>query len=57
MDMRLSDAQQRLSVHARDFWKQVLEPIEVRVDEHGGLPNEDRAGLRQTVRDLGVAGD
>lgn len=54
MDMRLSDAQQRLSVHARDFWKQVLEPIEVRVDEHGGLPNEDRAGLRQTVRDWGL---
>ena len=54
MDMALTEAHRALSTRARNFWQQVLEPIELRVDEHGGLPEEDRPGLRQTVRDWGL---
>ena len=54
MDMQLSEEHRALADKAREFCRQVLAPIEVRVDEHGGLPEEDRPAMRQQVRDWGL---
>jgi len=56
MDLSLSAREQELARKARDFADQVLIPLEPIVDEHGELPIERRAVLRQQVRDWGLAG-
>ena len=53
MNLTLTDTQRALSIKAKEFCRQVLQPIEIYVDERGGLPKEDRSRLRQQVRDWG----
>ena len=53
MDMRLSSEDRALSERARDFCVQVLQPLEMHVEENNGLPEADRAAIRQQVRDWG----
>jgi len=48
--------QKELSQRARAFADEVLLPLEQITDEHGELPMELRAGVRQKVRDWGFAG-
>ncbi|MDM8165753.1 acyl-CoA dehydrogenase family protein [Roseovarius sp.] len=56
MDFTFTDHERALSKLGRDFFEQVLEPLEVMTDEHGELPDAERAPLRQKVRDWGLAG-
>jgi alkylation response protein AidB-like acyl-CoA dehydrogenase len=56
MDLELSPREKELAAKARGFVDQVLIPLEPIVDEHGEVPMERRAGLRQQVRDWGLAG-
>lgn len=56
MDLELSPQEKALSAKARDFCDQVLIPLELPADEHGELPMERRAAVRQQVRDWGFAG-
>jgi alkylation response protein AidB-like acyl-CoA dehydrogenase len=56
MDLELSDREKELAARARGFVDQVLIPLEQIVDEHGEVPMERRAALRQQVRDWGLAG-
>jgi alkylation response protein AidB-like acyl-CoA dehydrogenase len=56
MDLELSAREKQLAAKARDFVEQVLIPLETVVEEHGELPMERRAALRQQVRDAGLAG-
>ena len=56
MDFTFTDHERALSKRGRDFFEQVLEPLEVITDEHGELPDAERAPLRQKVRDWGLAG-
>jgi len=56
MDLELSAREKQLAAKARDFVDQVLIPLEQIVDEHGEMPMENRAPLRQQVRDWGLAG-
>jgi acyl-CoA dehydrogenase len=56
MDLELSPREKELAQRARDFCDQVLIPLEGITSEHGELPIERRAALRQTVRDWGFAG-
>ena len=57
MDLELSAREKELSAMARQFCDQVLVPLELVADEHGELPMERRAAVRQAVRDWGFAGD
>ncbi|HVJ41085.1 MAG TPA: acyl-CoA dehydrogenase [Dongiaceae bacterium] len=56
MDLTLSAREKQLAAKARDFVDQILIPLEPIADEHGELPMERRAALRQQVRDWGLAG-
>ena len=56
MDLELSPREKDLAARARDFCDQVLIPLETVTSEHGELPLERRAGVRQAVRDWGFAG-
>src|SRR5215475_172826 len=56
MDLDLSKREKELAARARDFCDQVLLPLESVVSQHGELPMERRAGVRQAVRDWGFAG-
>ncbi len=56
MDLELSPREKELAARARDFCDQVLIPLETVTSEHGELPLERRAGVRQAVRDWGFAG-
>lgn len=56
MDLELSLREKELAARGRDFAEQVLQPLEVRVDEHGEVPMDLRPGIRQAVRDWGLAG-
>ena len=56
MDLALSQRERELSALGRRFCDEVLVPLEIVVDEHGELPMERRAALRQAVRDWGLAG-
>jgi acyl-CoA dehydrogenase len=56
MDLRLSDKQRALQTRARAFFDEVLLPMEPVVEQAGKLPLEERARVRQAVRDAGLAG-
>jgi alkylation response protein AidB-like acyl-CoA dehydrogenase len=56
MDLELSAREKELAAKARSFVDQVLIPLEQIVDEHGEMPMERRAGVRQQVRGWGLAG-
>ncbi len=56
MDLELSPREKELAARARDFCDQVLIPLETVTSEHGELPMERRAAVRQAVRDWGFAG-
>ncbi len=55
MDMTLSDEQRELVARAREFCETVLQPQELVVEEHGGLPEASRPALSKSVRDWGFA--
>ncbi len=54
MDMQLSQADRDLAARARQFWQQVLEPLEIEVEERGGLAPERRPGVREAVAEWGL---
>ncbi len=56
MDLELSPREKELAARARDFCDQVLVPLETVTSEHGELPMDRRAEVRQAVRDWGFAG-
>jgi alkylation response protein AidB-like acyl-CoA dehydrogenase len=56
LDLALSKQEKELSALGRRFCDEVLVPLELIVDEHGELPMERRAAVRQAVRDWGLAG-
>ncbi|HKF63499.1 MAG TPA: acyl-CoA dehydrogenase [Dongiaceae bacterium] len=56
MDLELSPREKELAQRAREFCDQVLIPLEGLTSEHGELPMEHRAAVRQAVRDWGFAG-
>lgn len=56
MDLFLDERMKSLQERARRFFEDVLVPMEVRVDEHGGVPEGERARLREAVRSAGFAG-
>ncbi|HEY2110165.1 MAG TPA: hypothetical protein VGH25_00410, partial [Dongiaceae bacterium] len=56
MDLELSPREKELAQRARAFCDQVLIPLEEVTSEHGELPLERRAAVRQAVRDWGFAG-
>nr|WP_298681563.1 acyl-CoA dehydrogenase family protein [uncultured Dongia sp.] len=56
MDLDLSPREKELAAKGRAFCEQVLMPLEIITDEHGELPMERRAAVRQAVRDWGLAG-
>ena len=56
MDLELSPREKELARLGRDFADQVLLPLELVTDQHGELPLERRADVRQAVRDWGLAG-
>lgn len=56
MDLELSPRERELAQLGRDFCDQVLIPLELPTDTHGELPHDLRAGVRQKVRDWGLAG-
>lgn len=56
MDISLSKKERGLAALGREFCEKVLQPLELLVEEHGELPHERRAEVRQAVRDWGLAG-
>ena len=54
MDFSLSERHRDLQQHAREFCERVLHPLEMTVEEHGGLPERHRAGVRAQVREAGL---
>ncbi|MGH6942137.1 acyl-CoA dehydrogenase family protein, partial [Hypericibacter sp.] len=56
MDLELSAREKELAKKGREFCDQVLIPMELIADEHGEVPMERRAAIRQAVRDWGLAG-
>jgi alkylation response protein AidB-like acyl-CoA dehydrogenase len=56
MDLSLPARAKELQGRARAFLEEVLLPLELTVDEAGELPEAERPGLRQAVRDWGFAG-
>jgi acyl-CoA dehydrogenase len=56
MDFLLDDHQKDLQRRARAFFDDVLQPMELQVEEDGGLAERHRPRLRQAVRDAGFAG-
>ena len=56
MDLELNSREKELAAKGRAFCDQVLLPLEIVTDEHGELPMERRAAVRQAVRDWGLAG-
>ncbi|MFM8678677.1 MAG: acyl-CoA dehydrogenase family protein [Alphaproteobacteria bacterium] len=56
MDLELSARERELARRGRDFFEQVLAPLELVVDQHGELPADRREAVRQAVRDWGLAG-
>ena len=53
MDLSLPARAKELQARARAFCEEVLLPLELTVDEAGELPEAERPGLRQAVRDWG----
>jgi hypothetical protein len=56
MDLELSAREKELVKRGREFCDQVLIPMELIADEHGEVPMERRAAIREAVRDWGFAG-
>jgi acyl-CoA dehydrogenase len=56
MDLELTPRERDLAQRGRDFFEQVLMPLEMVVETQGELPADRRAGVRQAVRDWGLAG-
>jgi acyl-CoA dehydrogenase len=56
MDLQLSAREKELAAKGRAFCDEVLVPLEIIADEHGELPMDRRAAVRQAVRDWGLAG-
>ena len=56
MDLELSARERELAGRGRDFFEQVLAPLEPVVESHGELPPDRREAVRQAVRDWGLAG-
>jgi acyl-CoA dehydrogenase len=56
MDLDLSPRERELARLGREFCEKVLLPLEPVVEAHGELPHDRREGVRQAVRDWGLAG-
>ncbi|MBL8698532.1 MAG: acyl-CoA dehydrogenase family protein [Alphaproteobacteria bacterium] len=56
MNLDLSPRERELAKLGREFCDKVLLPLEMVVEEHGELPHDRREGVRQAVRDWGLAG-
>ena len=56
MDISLSKREIELARLGRDFFEQVLAPLEILTDEHGELPKEQRKPLREQIVKWGLAG-
>ena len=56
MNFDFTPRERDLAKHGRDFADQVLIPLETITEEHGELPVERRAAVRQAVRDWELAG-
>ena len=56
MQIELGKREKELAALGREFCEKVLHPLEPIVEEHGELPEERREGVRQAVRDWGLAG-
>jgi alkylation response protein AidB-like acyl-CoA dehydrogenase len=56
MELELTKREKELAALGRAFFEEVLAPLEPIVDEHGELPEGRREGVRQAVRDWGLAG-
>ena len=56
MDLELSAREKELAKRGREFCDQVLIPMELIADEHGEVPMELCAAIRQAVCDWGFAG-
>ena len=54
MDFALSASHRDLQHHVRDFCERVLQPLEMTVEENGGLPEQLRPGVREQVREAGL---
>ncbi len=54
MDFSLSPAQRDLQRHVRDFCEGVLQPLELTVEEHDGLPEQLREAVRAQVLEAGL---
>ncbi len=56
MRLELTKREKELAALGREFCDKVLVPLELIVEEHGELPLDRREGVRQAVRDWGLAG-
>lgn len=56
MDLSLSHREKAFSKKGRDFFEQVLQPLEMVVEEHGHLPETYHEPLKENVREWGLAG-
>jgi acyl-CoA dehydrogenase len=56
MELELTKREKELAALGRAFFDNVLAPLEPVVEEHGELPEDRRDGVRQAVRDWGLAG-
>ena len=56
MDLELSSQERELAALGRDFYEKILQPLEMTVEEHGILPDEDNASVKDAVRQWGLAG-
>jgi len=56
MELELTKREKELAALGRAFFDKVLAPLEPVVEEHGELPEDHREGVRQAVRDWGLAG-
>ncbi|MEM7221891.1 MAG: acyl-CoA dehydrogenase family protein [Pseudomonadota bacterium] len=56
MDLTLSARERDLAAKARAFCDEVLLPLELATDEHGELPMDRRAAVKDAVREAGLCG-
>ena len=56
MDLTLTPREQQLAQKGREFFEQVLQPLELVVEQHGHLPEKEAGEVKQQVKDWGLAG-
>ena len=54
MDFSLPQPHRDLQTRVREFCERVLQPLELTVEENGGLPEQLRPGVRDQVREAGL---